>query len=281
MAAIFCIWLPPIRVDIEMLQEIEDNQIMVIFFSATGNTEYIAKQIAERIGDDSLNLLKRLKANDFSPVESQSPFVICSPVYVCEMPRFFADYLMRVELTGSRSAYYVFTSGGYAGIAGWQAARISKRKGMIYMGRAELTMPRNYPVSRRYPMLSDEENRRRIQQSYDRIPEISEHIIREEKIRARYITQIEKLITLPFNPLWVKHKQPADPFHTTDKCIGCGKCANLCPLNNIHIADKRPVWSSSCAHCMACLANCPVEAIEYGDRTQGKPKYRAGKYIDS
>ena len=40
-----------------------------------------------------------------------------------------------------------------------------------------------------------------------------------------------------------------------------------------------PVWKNPCAHCMACILNCPFEAIEYGNITQTKEKYNINKYI--
>ena len=49
----------------------------------------------------------------------------------------------------------------------------------------------------------------------------------------------------------------------SDKCIGCGKCLEVCPhevlkLENkkVHIADK-----DACMECGACAKNCPVQAI--------------------
>ena len=253
---------------------------MVLYYSSTGNTQFIAKQIARLLGDDSINLLTRIKEHDYSEIHSDTPFVICSPVYVCEMPRFFFEYLKNVTLTGNRQVYFIFTSGGYAGIAGRLAHRLARRKGMEYMGRAEFRMPRNYPVSTRYPMLSDEEVKTRILKSRKKIPQVAARIKHGMKLRARYITQTEMFIALPFNPLWVKYRQLASPFYTTDKCIGCGKCERLCPLNNIRLANGKPNWGENCMHCMACLGNCPVDAIEYGDRTQDKPKYRIGKYVN-
>ena len=56
-------------------------------------------------------------------------------------------------------------------------------------------------------------------------------------------------------------------------CIMCGMCARVCPLDNIRLKDGSPVWGSSCTHCMACINRCPMEAIEYGKRSQGKPRY--------
>lgn len=34
---------------------------MILYFSATGNTEYIAKEIAQRLNDECINLLDRVK----------------------------------------------------------------------------------------------------------------------------------------------------------------------------------------------------------------------------
>ncbi|MCR4716859.1 MAG: EFR1 family ferrodoxin [Lachnospiraceae bacterium] len=251
---------------------------MVLYFSATGNTEYVAKTIANLLNDDSMNLLNRIKKADYSEIHSDSPFIICAPIYVCEMPRFFADYLKKLKLSGNKKAYFIFTSGGYAGIASTLAKKIIKKKGMEYMGRAEYKMPRNYPMSH-YEMLTDEENLERIKDSKAKIYDTVKAIKKGEKLKARHIFLFELIITLPFNPIWVKYKQPAKPFYTTDACIGCGKCEKLCPLNNISIVDKKPKWHSACAHCMACYANCPTEAIEYADKTQGKNRYRLNKYI--
>ena len=91
---------------------------MVLYFSATGNTEFIAQEIARRTDDECINLLERVKENDHSPLHSEKPFVICAPVYVCEIPRFMSKYLKAQTFTGSRDVYFVFTSGGYAGISG-------------------------------------------------------------------------------------------------------------------------------------------------------------------
>ncbi len=65
----------------------------------------------------------------------------------------------------------------------------------------------------------------------------------------------------------------ADAFRATDACIGCGKCVELCPLNNIRLENGKPVWGKNCTHCMACICHCPKEAIEYGKKSKGKPRY--------
>ena len=252
---------------------------MILYFSATGNTKFIAKLIAEKLGDECVDLLERIKKNDNSPIHSEKPFVICTPVYVCEMPRFLSKFLKNQEFTGSRDVYCIFTSGGYIGIAGSLAKGIFRRKKMNYKGQAEFVMPRNYIISDHYALNSPEEIQRRIEKSRQKTGTAAESIKNGQILKTRYVFLFEKVITLPFNPVWVKLKQQAKDFYTTDKCTGCGKCAKLCPLNNIRITNKRPEWIKSCAHCMACICNCPVQAIEYGEKTQSKDRYNINKYL--
>lgn len=251
---------------------------MILYFSATGNTEFIAQELAKRLNDECVNLLDRIKNGDHTPLHSQKPFIICAPVYVCEMPRFMAKYLKEQDFTGSKDVYFIFTSGGYCGISGYLAKKIFKAKKMNYHGRAEVKMPRNYVANDAYPMLPKEEVEARIKAAYSRLDEIASNIAQGNKLKARYVFLFEKIITLPFNPLWCKYKLKAKDFYAKDSCIGCGKCAKLCPLNNIKIIDKKPVWSDNCTHCMACIGNCPVEAIEYGEITKDKNPYNFGKY---
>lgn len=251
---------------------------MVLYYSATGNTEFIAKELAKRLNDECVDLLPRVKAQDFSPLHSEKPFLICAPVYVCEIPRFLTAYLKKQTFTGSREVYGIFTSGGYCGPAGLFVKNIFKKKRMAYHGHAEFTMPRNYVASDAYSMLEDDEIEARICGSVSRLDAVADDIRAGNKLKARHVFLFETLITLPLNPFWCKYKLTSKAFFAKDTCIGCKKCETLCPLNNIRIADGKPVWGDTCTHCMACIGNCPTDAIEYGTITQGKPRYRFEKY---
>ena len=49
-------------------------------------------------------------------------------------------------------------------------------------------------------------------------------------------------------------------------------------MNNIVMEEKQPLWGKDCTHCMACICGCPKEAIEYGRKSKGKPRYQCPKY---
>lgn len=255
---------------------------MVLYFSATGNTGFIAEELANRLGDSTVNLLKRIREKNYSPITSEKPLVICVPVYVCEIPPFVCELIRKTPLEGNKNIYFVFTSGGYSGICSTMAKRLAHQKGLNYMGSADFKMPRNYIANNTYPELTEDEIRRRIDVSYKHIPEISDLIKGGQKLvkRSKHVWLFEILITVPFTPVWTRIKQGVKKFSVSDKCIGCKKCANLCPLNVITPDEKgRPVWDAKmCAHCMSCIQNCPVEAIDYGDITPSKKRYTFGRY---
>lgn len=127
-------------------------------------------------------------------------------------------------------------------------------------------------------MLGKEETEKRILDSYRQLDTVVSDIQTGKKLKARHVFLFETLVTVPFNPIWCKYKLKAKDFYAKDSCMGCGKCEKLCPPNNIKIAENKPVWGDQCTHCMACIGNCPTEAIEYGNITQDKEPYNFGKY---
>ena len=62
-------------------------------------------------------------------------------------------------------------------------------------------------------------------------------------------------------------------FRSDEKCNGCGICARVCPVNNIEMTGKKPVWQHRCENCIACYVWCPKEAIS-GEIVVYNERYR-------
>ncbi len=55
-------------------------------------------------------------------------------------------------------------------------------------------------------------------------------------------------------------------YFASDRCVGCGLCAESCPqgaIEMVGVGDRaRPLWTPRCETCMRCMAYCPTQAIE-------------------
>ncbi len=51
-------------------------------------------------------------------------------------------------------------------------------------------------------------------------------------------------------------------YKIDDKCVKCGACKDVCPVQAISEgADKYVINADECVDCGACVGECPVEAI--------------------
>lgn len=252
---------------------------MIVFFSATGNTKFVAQELARLLDDEVLDLTPRIRKGDCSDIHSDKPLVVCSPVHVSGLPKFYADYLRKVTFTGSSDVYGVFTNAGYSGIAGAQVKSIFRAKGKRYRGFAEFKFPGIHITSITHKPISDEEVEARIRTSAKRVPSVAQVIQRGEDFKNKRIWLAEVALTTALAPFLRFVGMGTRGFWATEQCIACGKCEKVCPVTAIQMRDGKPVWTTAhCAHCMACVHNCPVAAIEYGKRTQGKRRYTLSKF---
>ena len=55
------------------------------------------------------------------------------------------------------------------------------------------------------------------------------------------------------------------PVIDREKCIKCGYCAAICPLDVIKMTKEKEIvvkYPDECWHCRACAIDCPTHAIK-------------------
>ena len=244
---------------------------MVLYFTGTGNSRHIAERIAHALNDTLISLNDRIKSGDITPLAVNGRLVLVMPTYAWRIPRIVRDHLLRTELRGARETWFVMDCGGEIGDADKYIRQLCSRKSFDYMGVKQIVMPENYVAMFGVP--NDEQAARIIEKAQPDITDASETIKAEKKFAQPRRNAYDKLMSDIVNPVFYKFFVKADAFTANDKCIGCGKCAKMCPLNNIELKNSKPVWGKNCTHCMACICLCPTKAIEYGKKSVGKPRY--------
>lgn len=249
---------------------------MILYFTGTGNSKYVAEKIGTIISDEVINLFDRIKNKDYSAFCSEKPWVVVCPTYGWQIPHILRDYLINVQLNGNKDVYFILTCGDSICNAYGYAKKITKQKGMNIKGTGMVCMPENYIA-----MFSSPDNKTAkeiIDKAYGQIEELANIIKTNKDIKTNinlngYLKS--SLVNKLFYGLIVGDKK----FYVTDKCISCRLCENLCPLNNIILKNGKPEWKGNCTHCMACINHCPKEAIEYGKQSLNQNRYTVEKAL--
>ena len=248
---------------------------MILYFSGTGNSKYVATQIAKITGDELVSINEKIKNNDTSKITPQERLVFVVPTYAWRIPRVVRDWITKTDFWYDENTWFVMTCGGEIGNAEKYNKRLCNLRGFNYMGSVGVVMPENYIAMFNSPTQSE------IEAIFSKADLQIERIANLLKGNKPFPTTqnsvqdkfMSSAVNMLFYPLYVKAKD----FYVTNACIGCGKCEKVCPLNNIKIQNGQPVWSNNCTHCMACISYCPTKAIEYGKKTVGKSRYVCNK----
>ena len=79
---------------------------MVLYFTGTGNSRYLARRIAEGREMPLYDLNACIKAGDTAPVQTGRDVVLVTPTYAWRIPRVVSEWLGKTELTGAECICY-------------------------------------------------------------------------------------------------------------------------------------------------------------------------------
>jgi ferredoxin len=245
---------------------------MIFYFSGTGNSRYVARQLADLMGDSVCDIASYTRSAAGDTFRDDRPFVFVAPVYVAAPALSLLEFLKKSCFQGSRKAYFVMTCAGTMSGSPAFCRKAAEELGLEYMGTASVKLPQNYIAY--FSMKSAEENRKIIDAAQPVIGALARDILEGRPFTDPKINKLEYASTLLILKPYYRWFITAKKFRVEDSCIGCGKCEKLCPLGNIRMEAGLPHWGDHCTHCMACINFCPKDAIEYGKGSVGKLRYR-------
>jgi ferredoxin len=248
--------------------------MMILYFSGTGNSKYVAKAIHSVTGGELVSINQLIKSRKAEPLISQTPFVFVCPSYAARPPKVVEKFIKESSFEGNKNIYFVMTAGETVGSSEKYIKKLCLEKDFIYMGLGAIAMPENYITL--YTAPDKETSKNIIERAVPKIKEIAEDILKGNILQPDSSMTKNPMMSTIINPIFYKFIVNARGFHVTDKCVSCRKCENICPLNNVKIVNGKPEWGKDCTHCMACICGCPKEAIEYKKSTKEKRRY----YLD-
>ena len=247
---------------------------MIYYFSGTGNSKWIAQQLASSLDDKTTFIPSVLNILSFSLSENEKiGFVF--PIYSWGVPPIVLQFIEQLSdgVFKNRYLYFVCTCGDETGLAPQQFVKVIETKKWECAAGFSVIMPNNYVLLPGFDVDTDEVKQKKLVEAPQRVKEISRLILQSYKGDDCFEGSLACLKTKLIYPLFVRWGISPRKFYSTELCNGCHRCEKACPTNNISIVDKRPRWGSQCTSCLVCFHICPMRAIGYGSATKNKGRY--------
>lgn len=222
------------------------SDTIIYYFSTTGNCLTTARILAQQLNAKLIPFASLYHQDQIIIEESQIGFVF--PIYYGDMP-----YLVRSvisKMTFKQKEPYIFAFSTYRGHQGDIAKRLDD---LLSLKQYQLSLMLGIPMPGNSYLSTEEQIQETLKnQTQNILSQI--HFITSKKTEDYH--RLPSVENSPMSVLSNMRKIIAD-----DKCIGCGICQQVCPMNNIQICDHKAIINDNCQTCLACFHWCPVEAI--------------------
>ena len=244
---------------------------MVLYFSGTGNSFYIAKKIAEALEDRMVSIAELVCANQYHlTLAKEEKIGFVYPVIACAPPDVVTDFIKKVTFEGYKDNYIysVFNCAGSPEYTSRIMKETGEKAGLKISGFFDILMPGNYITQKKH--LPEEKRKEYLENCDGKIDEIVAEIKKEV---SNYKKEKHSfLLSYGLHKLAVLEK--TEKFIFGDECIKCGKCVDICPMQAIKMEADKPIRDEKkCAFCLGCVNVCPTHALQIGKKTQGNPQY--------
>jgi ferredoxin len=265
------------------------DSMEIYFFSGTGNTLFLVKELKKRIPETILVPIAALRESKIVIPKSKK-IGFCFPNHGGQIPVAMKIFINKLKLKGDKHLFTLVSSGGTGCNAFDTIDKIVKKNGLKLNGKFLINVPSFNPKTDDINLFP---SKAELESFMNTVPEKLDTI-------ANAINQSNNLTKLdapPYQLPWIIEKILAplvlniyehypsflkDYFYVDSNCTGCGVCEQVCPTGRIEI-EKAPVWNSKiqCYTCHACLAFCSTRAIQVkskiiwaGSKTLDNPRFK-------
>jgi ferredoxin len=251
---------------------------MIFYFSGCGNSRHVAETLATGLNDTLVFIPEAAREGcyEYTLAEGESlGFVF--PVYSWAPPKLVLDFIEKMKVPepveGPTYLFFACTCGDECGLTEKIFRKAIEQKGWELSACFSLKMPETYIGMPGFKLDTDENARKKIEATDATLAHNIPRLLNKEYFTEMTIGKFAWLKSRVINNSFNKFATDDSKYLSTEACIHCGKCVEVCPLKNVTLEEGRPKWNGNCTMCMGCYHHCPVNAIQYGKATVGKGQY--------
>ena len=240
---------------------------MIFYFTGTGNSLYAAQKLADE-GEQIVSIVEALRSKTFHyTLKEGEKLGFVFPVYFYTVSDPVLELVRHLTVENARFVYAVIPCGASIGAAGGFLKSELKKRGLELQRLDALVVPDGALIF--YDIDSPEKMEKQLDAATKELASIKRAIDRREGNRITGSPIAGKIGLGAYHAC-----MSTKAFYADEKCVGCGKCASICPSGAIEMVGGRPAWTKSkCLKCCGCINRCPVSAIQYGRKTASRGRY--------
>jgi len=237
----------------------------IYYFSGTGNSLHVAKELQKRIPETKLIPIVSLLNKDF--IDSGSDTVgFVFPIHLAMSPAPVVKFIKKPDLSSAEYIFAIATRAGTQHRAFIDIENILKKKGKRLDSFFTLNMASNDPKFEGWQAATEEEIAKMESEVQNKLDSIQKIILNREKSREK---DTDFKMSVPVFPILSLILPFLNRFYNVEfyadaKCKSCGTCEKVCLSGKVKIIYGKPVWQKDvqCFSCHACLNYCPEYAVQ-------------------
>jgi len=233
-----------------------------IYFSGTGNSRYALETFLQMY-DVEAKALSIEEEGMTEKIKEHEEIVFSYPVQYSTVPKILRDFVIKNStLWGGKKVFIIATMGMFSGDGAGVLGRLLQKYGAEVIGGLHLKMPDSICDEKvlKRPL---EKNIESVKNAENKIEKAVKSMKNGSPPREG-IGWIYRMAGFFGQRFYFGHKTKnyTDKLKiNTQKCISCGKCTKICPMNNIACVDGKMVSGDKCTMCYRCVNRCPAQAI--------------------
>jgi ferredoxin len=254
----------------------------IYYFSGTGNSLHVAKELQKRIPETKLIPIVSLLNKDVIETNGETVGFVF-PVLFLAIPVPVKNIIKKLYLKSTKYVFAIATRMGTPHSAFTDIEKILNKKGKSLDSHLTLNMAGNDP---KYDYKAPTKREIAALESVvrNRLDSIKKIILNKEKYKEKDTNITDPVPSLlvkliPFINIFIRPFAEIIGFkshyYADLKCTGCGTCEKVCLSKKIKLLNGKPVWQKSvkCFYCYACINYCPKESVQIKSWTEKNGRY--------
>lgn len=257
--------------------------IVIFYFSGTGNTWWVSQELVrqfEKLGRTaraySIEAVSADEAESLIGTASLTGFGY--PVHGSDLPLPMKEFIEGLPEGAAKQAFVFCTQWLWSGDGASVGGTMLHEKGFSVQWGEHFLMPNNVTVSIiSLPYSNDYGRLNNVLARASRAAAFFAGEIIAGRPLLRGFSQVSFYLgclqRLPFRRFY--HKLQNDIGIDKERCIDCGECVRLCPVDNFFYEAEEIKTRGKCILCLRCYNFCPVAAITHMGRphlhSRGEP----------